>query len=72
MFRAEEDEADVKAHEADEEAEVHINHNGKKISWTSQNTKTNKSASVSLAVEKVAICFFRGILNYSGGDIERI
>ena len=49
---------DVKAHEADEEVEVHINHNAKKTSWTSQNTKTNKSASVSQAVEKVAFWRF--------------
>jgi hypothetical protein len=47
----------VKAHEADEEVEVHIN-NAKKISWTSRNIKTNKSASVSQAVEKVAFCRF--------------
>jgi hypothetical protein len=63
---------DVKAHEADEEAEVHISHNAKKISWTSQNTKTNKSASVSQAVEKVAFCVFGAILICSGGDIKRI
>jgi hypothetical protein len=63
---------DVKAHEADEEAEVHISHNAKKISWTSQNTKTNKSASVSQAVEKVTFCAFRAILICSGGDIKRI
>jgi hypothetical protein len=51
--RDEEDEADVKAHEADEEVEVHINRNAKKIFLTSQNTKTNKSVSDSRAVEKV-------------------
>jgi hypothetical protein len=45
--------ANVVEEEAEQEAP--INHNERKTSWTSQNTKTNKSVFVSLAVEKVRI-----------------
>jgi hypothetical protein len=43
----------VEVHEAEEEEEAPINHNAKKTSSTFQNTKTNKSASVLQAVERV-------------------
>jgi hypothetical protein len=44
----------VVVHEAEEEEEeVPTNPNAKRTSSTSRNTKTNKSASVSQAVEKV-------------------
>ena len=44
---------DVVAHEVEEEEEAPTNPNARKTSSTFQNIKTNKSASVSQAVEKV-------------------
>jgi hypothetical protein len=47
--------------EEEEGQEAPINHNERKTSWTFRNTKTNRSVSVSLAVEKVHIYpFFYG------------
>lgn len=59
-------------HVEDGEVEELINRSAKKIFWTFQNTKTNKSVFVSLAVERVLCSFFFLRLTGSCGYIERL